>query len=57
LITVFFVWILIIGFGFVPKSIEPLKIDLSNSPITVEALKSIVFVYFWVSFIVYAFQN
>ena len=49
LIVVFFVWVLIIGLGLVLKSIEQLKIDLSNSLITAEALISTVFVYFWVS--------
>ncbi len=57
LIVAFSIWLLVVSLGLAPTKIAPLEIDLAKSPFSIPNLISIVLVYFWISFLVYAHQD
>ncbi|HJN25157.1 MAG TPA: hypothetical protein QGG18_05610 [Rhodospirillales bacterium] len=57
LIAVTSVWILIVPLGLAPKKILIFDIDLTGLSFPVENIFSVALLYFWVSFIVYAYKD
>ena len=57
LIAIMALWILIVPLKLVPKKIVWLGIDLEASAFSVPALGSLAALFFWMSFVVYAFRD
>lgn len=57
LIAAMATWLLIVPLGMLPKKIALFEIDLMNVPVSVPDLISGAAIYFWLSFLIYAFKD
>lgn len=57
LIIILAMWLMIVPLGLTPTKIMLLEIDLTKSAVSVQSLISIAVIYFWVSFIIYAYPG
>ena len=57
LIAAMAIWVLIVMLELTPEKIVPLDINLKNSPISIPTITTWLLIYFWMSFVIYAYKD